>query len=227
MMKLFSKIAYFFRFCWIQLMRRVLIILTYLLYNPKVVYQDKKAFQWRRVKEPTILTCNHLRGCDGAVISVLFYRSRIHSLAARRWYDKWYLKPLLVCGYSIPIGPASVSWLKESARALAGGDSVLIFPEGKAVPGGQAMKPFKPGFLMLNRLSGAPILPLYMEGCYNRPFLRRLKIAVGTPYYPEPFPEDGAMSHEYQERQCKILYQKTKELQTLLHSKCRGKKEKK
>lgn len=224
-MKLFRIVGRFFRFCWIQLARRVLIILTYLLYNPKVVYEDKSVLKFRRVAEPTVLTCNHLRGCDGAVISVIFYRSRIHSLAARRWYQKWYLKPLLVCGYSIPIGRASASWLRESVHSLQAGDSVLIFPEGMAVPGGWAMKPFKPGFLKLAELGDAPILPIYMEGCYNRPFLKRLRLAVGTPYRPEPMKE-GETAQEYRDRQCTLLYTKTKALQRLLHEK-RGRKDKK
>ena len=213
-----KKIGAFFRFCWIQLARRVLIILTYLLYCPKVIYTDKSALKFRRVAEPTVLTCNHLRGCDGAVISVIFYRSRIHSLAARKWYNKWYLKPLLVCGYSIPIAPASASWLKEAVHAMRGGDSILIFPEGVAVAGGKAIHPFKPGFLKLAELGNAPILPIYMEGCYNRPFLKHLRLVVGSPYRPDP-PREGEHAHDYQKRQCTLLYQKTKELQEILHQK--------
>ena len=226
MKKFFTPIGRSLRWAWIHFARFVLVVLTYLLYSPKVVYEDKKSFKFKRVKEPTVLTCNHLRGCDGAVISALFYRSRIHSLAARKWYNKWYLKPLLICGYSIPISPVDASWLKESAHALKGGDSVLIFPEGRAVPGGKAMHPFKPGFLVLARLSDAPILPCYMEGCYNRPFLKRLRIVVGTPYHPEP-PADGVFSHDYQKQQCAILYQKTKDLQALLHQKKRKNRRKK
>jgi len=211
-----KKIACFLRFCWIQLARRVLIILTYLLYCPKVIYTDKAALKFRRVAEPTVLTCNHLRGCDGAVISVIFYRSRIHSLAARKWYRKWYLKPLLVCGYSIPIAPSSTSWLKEAVRAMRGGDSVLIFPEGMAVSGGEAMRPFKPGFLKLAELGNAPVLPIYMEGCYNRPFLKHLRLVVGSPYRPDPIGENEH-PHDYQKRQSALLYAKTKELQEILH----------
>ncbi len=220
-----KRIGAFLRFCWIQFARRVLIILTYLLYCPKVIYTDRSALRYRRVAEPTVLTCNHLRGCDGAVISVIFHRSRIHSLAARKWYNKWYLRPLLVCGYSIPIAPASASWLKEAVRSMRGGDSVLIFPEGMAVSGGKAMRPFKPGFLRLAELGDAPILPIYMEGCYNRPFLKHLRLVVGSPYRPDP-PCEGEHPHDYQKRQCALLYQKTKALQEILHQKTkkRGKK---
>jgi 1-acyl-sn-glycerol-3-phosphate acyltransferase len=215
----------FFAALWVYPLRLVLIFLTYLLYRPKVYYEGKDS-PHRRVKSPTVLTCNHLRGCDGAVISVIFYRSRIHSLAARRWYQKWYLKPLLVCGYSIPIGRASASWLRESVHSLQAGDSVLIFPEGMAVPGTE-IRPFKPGFLLLARASGAPVLPLYMEGCYNRPFLKRLRIVVGTPYYPNLSPEGEPMTRAHYEAECRILFEKTVALRALLHEKRKGRKDKK
>ena len=163
-----------------------------------------------------VLTCNHLRGCDGAVISVIFHRQRIHSIAARRWYRKWYLYPLLRCGYSIPIDNKSAAWLRASMQAIEKGDSVLIFPEGMAVPGPE-IRPFKPGFLLLSKTAGVPVLPLYMEGCYNRPFLKRLRIVVGTPYYPTQ--SEGESLRQYYDRECKILFEKTVALRDLLHNK--------
>jgi 1-acyl-sn-glycerol-3-phosphate acyltransferase len=202
---------------WIYPLRLILIILTYLMYRPKV-YHESKASPHKRVKHPSILTCNHLRGCDGAVISAIFPRKRLHPLAARRWYNTWYMHPLLRCGYSIPIDRGSTTWIHRSAEELARGDSILIFPEGMAVPGLE-IRPFKPGFLLLQKHTGAPILPIYMEGCYNRPFLKRLYIVVGTPYYPEPPSENEGTSRAYYERECRILFEKTIALRTLLHEK--------
>ena len=54
-----------------------------------------------------------------------------------------------------------------------------------------------------------------MEGCYNRPFFKRLRIVVGTPYVPGP-PENGEMTREYYKQQCEILYNKTVALRALL-----------
>lgn len=78
------------------------------------------------------------------------------------------------------------------------------------------MRPFKPGFLKLAELGDAPVLPIYMEGCYNRPFLKRLHLVVGSPYHPDPIGE-GEHPHDYQKRQCALLHAKTKELQEILH----------
>lgn len=202
---------------WIICARSVLYILTHLMYRPKVIYQSRKSPR-HRVKGPTVLTCNHLRGCDGAVISVIFHWSKIHSITADKWYRKWYLRPLFECGFCIPIN-RTTTWLRRALACLKKRDSVLIFPEGRAVPG-KEMAPFKPGFVMLAQKAGVPILPLYMEGRYNRPFLRRLRIVVGEPYLPEP-PLEGetAASHTYFERQSRILFEKTLELRALLRAK--------
>ena len=202
---------------WIYPLRGILIFLTYLMYRPKVYYESEESPR-RRVKIPSILTCNHLRGCDGAVISAIFPRKRLHPLAARRWYRTWYMHPLLRCGFSIPIDRGTTTWIHRSMEELQKGDSILIFPEGMAVPGPE-IRPFKPGFLLLQKTAGVPVLPLYMEGCYNRPFIKRLHIVVGTPYYPEPPAEGEGASRAYYERECRKLFEKTIALRDLLHRK--------
>ena len=217
-----KKFKDFLNACWIHPIRAILIVLTHLLYRPKVYYESE-ASPRGHFKEPMVLTCNHLRGCDGAVISAIFHRERIHSIAARFWYRKWYLYPLLRCGYSIPIDNKSAAWLRASVKAIENGDSVLIFPEGMAVPGTE-IRPFKPGFLLLAQRVGTAVLPFYMEGCYNRPFFKRLRIVVGTPYIPDPPPEGETAGHEYHKQQCGLLYQKTVALRDLLNERMAKKK---
>ena len=73
---------------WIYPLRSILILLTHILYRPKIYYESA-ASPRRRVKTPTVITCNHLRGADGAVISTIFVRKRIHPLAAKRWYSSF------------------------------------------------------------------------------------------------------------------------------------------
>lgn len=202
---------------WIIAARTVLLILTHLLYRPKIHYADKKSPR-HRLAQSTVLTCNHLRGCDGAVISYVFRYSRVHSIAAEYWYKKWYLRPLFECGYTIPINHTA-AWLRQSVACMEKGDSVLIFPEGRAVPG-REIAPFKPGFLALASRTNAPVLPIYIAGCYNRPFLKRLHIVVGVPYTPDP-PRAGetAASRTYLERESAVLFEKISSLRSLLEEK--------
>jgi 1-acyl-sn-glycerol-3-phosphate acyltransferase len=210
-----KHILSFLNALWIHPLRWILIFLTHLLYRPKIYYESERSPR-KRVKHPTILTCNHLRGCDGAVISAVFSRKRIHPLTARRWYKTWYLYPFMRAGYTIPIDRGATAWVRLSLNELERGDSVLIFPEGMAVPGHE-IRPFKPGFLLLAKESGAPVLPIYMEGCYNRPFIKRLRIVVGTPYYPTLPAPGETMTRELYDRECKILFKKTIALRDLLH----------
>ncbi len=210
---------------WVYPLRGILVILTHILYRPKVYYESKQSPR-RRVKTPSVITCNHLRGSDGAVISAIFSRKRIHPLTARRWYKKWYLYPFMRAGFTIPIDRGATAWIHRSVEELKKGDSVLIFPEGMAVPG-QEIRPFKPGFLLLAKSSpGTPVLPLYMEGCYNRPLLKRLRIVVGTPYFPNLPPEGEPLTRAHYDAECKILFEKTIALRSLLHQKKKGRKDK-
>ena len=100
----------------------------------------------------------------------------------------------------------------------------MIFPEGMAVPG-MEIRPFKPGFLLLAQRVGTAVLPFYMEGCYNRPFFKRLRIVVGTPYIPAPPPEGEGAGHEYYKEQCELLYQKTVALRDLLAERKKSRRE--
>ena len=209
---------------WVHPLRLILIILTHLLYRPKVYYESGKSPRGR-VKKPSVITCNHLRGSDGAVISAIFSHKRIHPLAAKRWYNTWYMYPFMRAGYAIPIERGGTAWIRASVEELERGDSILIFPEGMSVPGPE-IRPFKPGFLLLARAAGVPVVPLYMEGCYNRPFLKRLRIVVGTPYYPSFPPEGEVMTRAHYDAECKILFDKTIALRTLLGEKRRGRKDK-
>jgi len=93
-MGIFRAIGRFFRHCRVVFARTVLILLVYLLYDPKVYFVDKRVMRLRRLRRSAVLTCNHLRGCDGAVILGLLARS----LAARSHM----IKPVGVGAFDAP-----------------------------------------------------------------------------------------------------------------------------
>ncbi len=53
--------------------------------------------------------------------------------------------------------------MRACERALAAGSSVMMFPEGTRSPDGR-LRPFKPGAFMLAQRSGAPLLPIVVDG---------------------------------------------------------------
>ncbi len=56
--------------------------------------------------------------------------------------------------------------LMEAAQKIAGGISVVIFPEGSRSQDGK-LKPFQPGGFHLAMLSGRPIVPITICGTYD------------------------------------------------------------
>src|SRR5207245_9678024 len=53
--------------------------------------------------------------------------------------------------------------LHACERALAQGSSIMMFPEGTRSPDGR-LRAFKPGAFTLAQRTGAPILPIVIEG---------------------------------------------------------------
>jgi 1-acyl-sn-glycerol-3-phosphate acyltransferase len=47
--------------------------------------------------------------------------------------------------------------VRRAAGKVAAGHTLIVFPEGTRTPAGQALLPFKPGFVLIARRAGAPI----------------------------------------------------------------------
>jgi 1-acyl-sn-glycerol-3-phosphate acyltransferase len=63
-------------------------------------------------------------------------------------------------------GRAAFKSLDEAAGRIAGGTSVVIFPEGTRSPDGRLM-PFKAGAMMLAIKAGVPVVPFGISGTYE------------------------------------------------------------
>ncbi len=74
-----------------------------------------------------------------------------------------------LAGY-IPVdrsrGRQALQSLNEAAERIAGGTSVIIFPEGTRSPDGQ-IHPFKSGAMMLAIKAGVPIVPMAIIGTHK------------------------------------------------------------
>jgi 1-acyl-sn-glycerol-3-phosphate acyltransferase len=85
-------------------------------------------------------------------------------------------------------GRAAFKSLDEAAGRIAGGTSVVIFPEGTRSPDGQ-LKPFKAGAMVLAIKAGVPVVPVGISGTYEilpkgRLLARKsgqVTIRIGTP----------------------------------------------
>ena len=69
--------------------------------------------------------------------------------------------------------------LQEVLHALDRGESVVMFPEGTRSRTGQPQKP-KSGIGFLVYKTGAPVLPVKVQGTFGWPWVRKIRVKFGT-----------------------------------------------
>ncbi len=117
---------------------------------------------------PVIFACNHASQMD---ILALYLALPVEF----RFVVKEELFRIPVMGMAmtaagyVPInrsgGKAAIRSLKEAARRIREGASVVIFPEGTRSPDGRLAE-FKPGGFLLASKSGCPIVPVAIQGSH-------------------------------------------------------------
>jgi 1-acyl-sn-glycerol-3-phosphate acyltransferase len=167
------------------------------------VYRLEKSGLGRIPDEgPAVVVCNHVSYVDALVITAACRRPI-------RWVmdHRIFKNPLLGFFFrtvrAIPIAPAredgeALSQATEGiARALAAGEIVGIFPEGRLTSDGE-MAPFRPGIRRILERSPVPVVPMALRGLWESLFARnprrryhvgallyrKIALAVGAPVAP-------------------------------------------
>lgn len=182
--------------------------LVHLLLRPKSYYCG--AEQEGRPLKPAIYVINHTSHLDGPLVTSVLRKARIHNLAAKDRFEQKVFGFFLRHTGCIPIDRKSsdLSWVHESLRVLAAGESVAIFPEGAHGKHRQQL-PFHPGAAMLASMSDAPIVMVYVDG---PPSLLRLRNRLMvSEAFRLPAPEDGINS-AYIMEQTELLQSRMKDM---------------
>jgi len=148
-----------------------------------------------------ILVPNHISWLDGLLLfatSSRTIRMLIDSDIITTWRAQGFAK--MMGGIPIKPSPKSTKRAIEMSReALKAGELVCIFPEGGISRSGQLQR-FRPGVLEIQRDTGAPIIPVYLDELWGSIFSfrggkffwkwpslhpRRISIWFGKPI-PEP-----------------------------------------
>lgn len=155
-------------FCW-GVFRRI-------MYFPKVVYENDSVK--KKLKKPCICIANHTSHADGSFVPQMFPGKKLHVLVMSKWFDKKALNVFFshLNYIRIDLNDMDTQWLDDCKKVIEAGKSVLIFPEGKLETTG-GVEEFMPGFLMLARQTGAPVIPMAITGGYKKFHRQTIKVA--------------------------------------------------
>lgn len=130
----------------------------------------KGAEHLHRLQGPAMVTPNHQSFLDAALLAVFLPEMRFAidtHIAQRRL-----IRPFLRFAHTVPIDPTNPFGARVLARALADGDKVCVFPEGRITVTGGLMK-ISGGPGMLADKAQCPVVPIIIEGA-QRSFLSRM-----------------------------------------------------
>ncbi|WP_368620853.1 MFS transporter [Paraburkholderia sp. BR13444] len=181
------------------LLRFVAWLLVHTFYRIRLVHAE-------RIPErgAAVLVCNHVSFVDAIVIMAESPRP-IRFVMDHQIFRSPFVGWLFRHAKAIPIAPAhqDAALLARAydlcARALADGELVCIFPEGKLTRTGE-LNPFRHGVAEIVRRTPAPVIPMALHGLWGSVFSRavdahwprplrkgvmsRLSLAVGEPIDP-------------------------------------------
>lgn len=134
---------------------------------------------------PAVLICNHVSFVDPLVISAASRRP-IRFVMDHRIFRLPLISLIFRHMRAIPIAPAREdpvmleAAFAEVARALAEGELVGIFPEGRITDTGE-LYPFRPGIQRIVGQTPVPVIPLALRGLWGSFFSRKDGPAMSKP----------------------------------------------
>jgi 1-acyl-sn-glycerol-3-phosphate acyltransferase len=138
---------------------------------------------------PVLLVANHSSFLDPPFVGIMAPRWVVflaRDTLARLWPMRWWLRHVGVV--LIDRQAPSKEVLKTLAGFLAEGNCVGLFPEGTRSPDG-AVGSFRGGLELLLRRSGAPVVPVGIDGGHRAlprgaflPRPRKVVVRVGAPW---------------------------------------------
>ena len=134
---------------------------------------------------PAVLVCNHVSFVDALVIAAACRRP-IRFVMDHRVFHWPLLSFVFRHSRAIPIAPAreDTAMLEaafaEVSRALAAGELVGLFPEGKITSDGE-LAAFRPGITRILEANPVPVVPLALRGLWGSMFSRKDGPALSRP----------------------------------------------
>lgn len=152
---------------------------------------DKRGQENIPATGPAVLICNHVSFVDALIITAASRRP-IRFVMDHHVFRWPILAFVFKASRAIPIAPAKENAaLKQKAfddvaQALAAGELVGIFPEGRVTATGE-LSEFRPGITQIIARNPVPVIPMGLSGLWGSIFSRAHGAAMSKPWKARPF----------------------------------------
>jgi 1-acyl-sn-glycerol-3-phosphate acyltransferase len=129
---------------------------------------------------PVIVASNHISFLDPVVVGCVFDR-QINFIAKEELFHIPILKTIIKRLHAFPVkrGSGDRGALRAALQVLSQGKCFGIFPEGHRNRTKDLITPFKGGAAMIAIKSGAPVLPVAVQG--TKGFFSPVRVKIGKP----------------------------------------------
>ena len=196
-------------------------------FRTKVHYEDRHV-QKRRIKGKAIIISNHTSVYDFAIMLFTFPFRTLRYLMAEVLFQRKRLARFLraMGGIMVDRNAHDFAFLDKCNEILNKGGVVGSFPEGR-IPRKEEERPlpFTPSTAYLALMSGAPVIPVYTDGCYFK--RRRAHVIIGKPIHVSTIARDDLSEKENIEAVNEYFRQRIIELRDELQRQLEQKNKKK
>ena len=130
-----------------------------------------------------IIALNHVSFLDAAIALSFLEQEPVfaidHGIA-----QQWWVKPFLKLTRAMPLDPTKPMATRALINAVRGGDTLIIFPEGRITVTGSLMKVYDGAGLIADK-SGAMVVPVRLKGAEATPFSRLDRTQVRRRWFPK------------------------------------------
>ncbi|HZP19750.1 MAG TPA: acyl-[ACP]--phospholipid O-acyltransferase [Bauldia sp.] len=168
-----------FRFLPANKVRDFLTLVFRLVYRMQVRGAENIA----RAGPTAIFALNHVSFLDAGVALSLLEDDPVfaidHDIAQR-----WWVRPFLRFGRAIPLDPTKPMATRTLINAVRGGDSLIIFPEGRLTVTGSLMKVYDGAGLVADK-AGVMVVPVRIDGLEHSAFTRLTRAQARRRWWPK------------------------------------------
>jgi acyl-[acyl-carrier-protein]-phospholipid O-acyltransferase/long-chain-fatty-acid--[acyl-carrier-protein] ligase len=130
-----------------------------------------------------IVALNHVSFLDAAVALSLMDKEPVFAIDYNI-AQRWWVKPFLKLTRAMPLDPSKPMATRTLINAVKGGESLVIFPEGRITVTGSLMKVYD-GVGLIADKTDAMVVPVKIDGLEATPFSRLSRSQVHRRWFPK------------------------------------------